>query len=196
MKDKETCYAKKNNQNDQPITEIEKTDISINKQELENIEALSLKDTEALEHYLETGEFPEAYTLAPWLVKLSPYVLGPVIDWLITYSLDQALAEMSREPNSTNEEQATDTIKNVQISYSSKFNPAASYSWVGDGKTNSKYYVELLQRSLTSAGYSPGPVDGYWGPKTKAALMDLQADYGLKVDGSCGPATWRKLAHK
>jgi len=188
--------ATTNNQNDESVTEIEKTDISINKQDLKNIEEMSLEDKEALEYYLETGEFPESYALAPWLVTLSPYVAGPIIEWLTTFSLDQAYEYMTREPNGINQYQVDNTTKDVQILYSTKFNPASSYAWVGDRGTNNAYYVRLLQRALTSAGYSPGPVDGYWGPKTKAALMKFQSDYNLTVDGSCGPATWRRLAHK
>ena len=53
--------------------------------------------------------------------------------------------------------------------------------------------VELLQRALDAAGYSPGPVDGIRGPKTTAALKAFQAAHKLTPDGIDGPKTWAAL---
>jgi DNA invertase Pin-like site-specific DNA recombinase/peptidoglycan hydrolase-like protein with peptidoglycan-binding domain len=54
--------------------------------------------------------------------------------------------------------------------------------------------VRRVQQALRSKGYSLGPpgVDGRFGPLTAAAVRNLQADYGLLVDGIVGPKT-RKL---
>jgi len=55
--------------------------------------------------------------------------------------------------------------------------------------------VEYLQELLTIAGYSPGPVDGVFGPRTESALSQFQREYGgLTVDGKLGPNTREALA--
>lgn len=53
--------------------------------------------------------------------------------------------------------------------------------------------VELLQKKLAKAGYGPGKIDGFVGPKTKGAVERFQADAGLVVDGKAGPMTIEAL---
>jgi peptidoglycan hydrolase-like protein with peptidoglycan-binding domain len=50
-------------------------------------------------------------------------------------------------------------------------------------------YTTALQQALTDAGYDPGPVDGLYGPKTVAAVKELQADSGLAETGTLDKAT-------
>lgn len=50
-----------------------------------------------------------------------------------------------------------------------------------------------LQRGLAARGFSPGRIDGDWGPKTEAAVRAFQKANGLKVDGIVGPKTAEKL---
>jgi len=54
--------------------------------------------------------------------------------------------------------------------------------------------VKLLQRALTTLGYSTGKADGSYGPATEAATKRFQQSAGLKADGIVGPATLRALA--
>jgi N-acetylmuramoyl-L-alanine amidase len=51
--------------------------------------------------------------------------------------------------------------------------------------------VFALQERLLELGYDAGRADGSFGPQTEIALRNFQRDYGLLVDGICGPATVR-----
>jgi len=53
--------------------------------------------------------------------------------------------------------------------------------------------VLLLQKELKTAGFAPGPLDGEFGPLTKAAVEKFQASRGLVVNGIAGPRTWEKI---
>jgi peptidoglycan hydrolase-like protein with peptidoglycan-binding domain len=53
--------------------------------------------------------------------------------------------------------------------------------------------VRVLQRHLARAGYSPGRVDGIFGPGTELAVRHFQAAHRLKVDGVAGPRTLARL---
>lgn len=46
-----------------------------------------------------------------------------------------------------------------------------------------------IQAALIELGYDPGPVDGIWGPRTRAAVKAFQRDAGLVADGVVGPKT-------
>jgi hypothetical protein len=53
--------------------------------------------------------------------------------------------------------------------------------------------VKQLQRALAAAGYSPGAIDGSYGPGTKAAVAKFQSAHGLTADGIAGPKTLAAL---
>lgn len=70
---------------------------------------------------------------------------------------------------------------------STVFYPGAGYSGRGsDG-------VRGLQRQLRRDGYSPGRIDGRYGPLTTGAVRRFQAARDLQVDGIVGPRTFREL---
>lgn len=49
------------------------------------------------------------------------------------------------------------------------------------------------QELLNKIGYPCGKPDGIWGKKTRKAVVQLQDDHGLVVDGILGPATRAKI---
>lgn len=53
--------------------------------------------------------------------------------------------------------------------------------------------VKVVQNKLNNLGYNSGKVDGYFGKNTDRAVRKYQKATGLAVDGSVGPATWKKL---
>ena len=59
----------------------------------------------------------------------------------------------------------------------------------GYGTSSGSSPVKALQLRLISLGYSPGPVDGRYGPLTEHAVIAFQAGHGLRVDGIAGPLT-------
>jgi hypothetical protein len=49
--------------------------------------------------------------------------------------------------------------------------------------------VKQLQRALKSVGYSPGAIDGSYGPSTESAVKRFQQAQGLVADGIAGTKT-------
>src|SRR5262249_52845585 len=49
--------------------------------------------------------------------------------------------------------------------------------------------VLVVQSALRRAGFSPGAIDGSFGPGTEAALLGFQKSHGLVADGVVGNAT-------
>jgi peptidoglycan L-alanyl-D-glutamate endopeptidase CwlK len=59
--------------------------------------------------------------------------------------------------------------------------------------TSSGKDVERLQKRLEKLGFSPGNIDGDFGPGTEAALIAYQRGKGLLADGVAGPRTLKAL---
>lgn len=53
--------------------------------------------------------------------------------------------------------------------------------------------VLSAQTLLEQAGFSPGPLDGIFGPQTQSAVIAFQNSRQLKNDGIIGPLTWGYL---
>ena len=50
-----------------------------------------------------------------------------------------------------------------------------------------------LQVMLTGYSYTPGPIDGFYGPKTAEAVRAYQRRQGIDADSIVGPQTWGRL---
>jgi peptidoglycan hydrolase-like protein with peptidoglycan-binding domain len=55
--------------------------------------------------------------------------------------------------------------------------------------------VSVLQQYLAAAGYSPGKVDGVYGPSTVLAVQQFQQSQGLNPDGVVWLDTFNALAN-
>ena len=60
-------------------------------------------------------------------------------------------------------------------------------------RLQSGHDVRSVQIKLQELGFSPGPIDGLFGPLTSAAIKVFQAARGLQVDGIVGPLTMNAL---
>lgn len=68
---------------------------------------------------------------------------------------------------------------------------------VGRNGRNRRADTELVQTMLTRAGIDPGPIDGFIGPKTNAAIVKFQETLYSNPDGriDVGGSTWGALVH-
>ncbi len=78
--------------------------------------------------------------------------------------------------------QSNQAVKQVVLA------PGSGY---GGGKDAA--LVRSLQRRLDGQGYSPGPLDGRYGPRTEHAVEMFQSARGLRADGITGPLTLAAL---
>jgi hypothetical protein len=84
--------------------------------------------------------------------------------------------------------QATIDLASGQVLGASTFNFTGSLSLGSRGSA-----VTELQKLLTQLGLYTGPINGYFGPLTQAAVKAFQQKYGLPVTGVVGPLTIAEL---
>ena len=88
-----------------------------------------------------------------------------------------------------------------QPSYTCRLKRVDDLWYAGNSRTredivmlgNDGVEVAEAQCLLRRAGFSPGGIDGDFGPLTLAAVKALQKHAGLDVDGMVGPHTWKVL---
>ena len=62
-----------------------------------------------------------------------------------------------------------------------------------DKVTGSQTHVAAAQQALQKEGLNPGPIDGYMGPRTTAAVREFQQKQQLQVTGQLDPETLGRL---
>ena len=69
----------------------------------------------------------------------------------------------------------------------------ALFLQIGIPNTFADGMTRTVQEALIEKGFDPGPADGIWGSKTKAALMKFQESAGLTASGKVDDATKSSL---
>jgi len=92
-------------------------------------------------------------------------------------------------PGATTTTPATKTTPPTQPASTPIRVPAGTLKLGDKGKQ-----VTILQRALKSLGYSPGKIDGKYGPSTQHAVALFQHAAKLTTDGILGPKTLAALA--
>ncbi|MFE0330719.1 peptidoglycan-binding protein [Streptomyces sp. NPDC058960] len=86
-------------------------------------------------------------------------------------------------------------------SYTCRIQRTDGHWYAGNSRTQDAILAQGLagpdvaeaQCLLRRAGFSPGGIDGVYGPLTERAVKDLQKRAGLPPDGIVGPHTWGAL---
>ena len=102
--------------------------------------------------------------------------------------MDGSQTPMNQSPNSQNQTpvqtpQNTTPTNNPLGNYSPNQAPILSYGSRGQA-------VRDVQTALSQQGLYNGPVDGIYGPQTRAAVLSFQRSRNLIADGIIGPRTW------
>lgn len=86
-------------------------------------------------------------------------------------------------------------IPGVQYTSSSFFSPPIGlpYLLTLESPNMTGALVRTVQEALMAKGYSPGEIDGEYGPHTVAAVVAFQIRNRLVADGVVGPRTAKKL---
>lgn len=77
--------------------------------------------------------------------------------------------------------------------------PAESHTWNPSTLTRSNAYsdnVVVLQALLNAHHWACGSADGFYGPKTEAAVNKARQFYGMEATGKCDSALWGKLLER
>jgi len=64
-----------------------------------------------------------------------------------------------------------------------------------DAKPRYDELTARIQRELARLGFKPGPIDGYYGPRTRNAILNFQGANGLRKDGQISSQLLEKLAN-
>ena len=89
---------------------------------------------------------------------------------------------------------AKDTVKDKMTSAKDTVKDKMTTMTDGSDKvTGSQTHVAAAQQALKTNGYNPGPIDGYMGPRTTAAVREYQQREQLQVTGQLDPETLGRL---
>jgi len=89
---------------------------------------------------------------------------------------------------------AKDTVKEKVTSAKDTVKDKMTTMTDGSDKvTGSQTHVAAAQQALQKNGLNPGPIDGYMGPRTTAAVREFQQKEQLQVTGQLDPETLGRL---
>jgi murein L,D-transpeptidase YcbB/YkuD len=133
----------------------------------------------------------------PWYEKLDRrIVVAAVVAVVLLLAILAAAGVFSSSGSNSTETvpptttSPTTTVAQTPTTPAAKPVPAPTTN-LSPGDTGAE--VKTLQRALASLGYSPGKVDGDYGPSTQAAVEKFQTSAGIKADGIVGPQTLKAL---
>lgn len=86
-----------------------------------------------------------------------------------------------------------DVVRTRITSVPRRWSAGAVSFGTGFHRTGGSLRVREVQHRLRRLGYRPGPIDGLFGPRTRAAVAWFQVKHGLRVDGRATLATVRHL---
>ncbi|MGI9482325.1 MAG: peptidoglycan-binding domain-containing protein [Hyphomicrobiales bacterium] len=88
----------------------------------------------------------------------------------------------------------------AHILYNEKLEQAVRYTGSTTPRTpeantgrESPSNLAIVQKGLSELGYQPGPIDGQFGEKTRAAIREFQRDRSLAVTGDLSPEMLAEL---
>ena len=96
-------------------------------------------------------------------------------------TFDSAMDDSSTAPSRLG--RAKDTVKDKMTTMTDG----------SDKVTGSQTHVAAAQQALQKNGLNPGPIDGYMGPRTTAAVREFQQKEQLQVTGQLDPETLGRL---
>jgi DNA invertase Pin-like site-specific DNA recombinase len=113
---------------------------------------------------------------------------------LVTVALAAAVGTCAASPAETTSEPGVNAdIRAVQAPATAAAPAYLLTRGAGYGSQGGSATVRVMQRLLYRDGYTPGPIDGQYGPLTQRAVQRFQRAQGLVVDGVIGPQTSRRL---
>jgi len=143
---------------------------------------------------LEVRESLDARRLVRTASLLATLTWVATAMWMLACSPAEALGQSGSRSSRAPAGRAAQDASHAPVTHNRRRQVDVLALGSGYQSTHSSGSVRALQRRLTSLGYSPGPVDGRYGPLTEGAVTRFQATHGLVADGIDGPRTTTALA--
>jgi len=111
----------------------------------------------------------------------------------LVWTAGPALAQTTGEKIENKAEKAGDKAESTMDEVKDKARELKDKAKAKLDKAGDKNDVSAMQQALKDEGHDPGPIDGVFGPRTRAALREYQKKEGLTATGRWDDATRAKL---